>query len=124
PDVPISTGGDVTMNGRTGNLLLLLILGNCCAPMVSRPQGTGSSVVNSPHNLSATGPGTIRATGEQQVCIFCHTPHNAAPIQPLWNRNVAVNASVPYSPSSLQAKPGQPTGTSKLCLSCHDGTIA
>jgi predicted CXXCH cytochrome family protein len=24
----------------------------------------------------------------------------------------------------MQAAPGQPTGTSKLCLSCHDGTIA
>ena len=35
-----------------------------------------------------------------------------------------VTAYIPYSSSSLQAKPGQPTGTSKLCLSCHDGTIA
>jgi predicted CXXCH cytochrome family protein len=82
------------------------------------------SVVNSPHNLSATGPGTIRATNEQQVCIFCHTPHNASPIQPLWNRHLSVAAYIPYTSSSLQAQPGQPTGTSKLCLSCHDGTIA
>ena len=104
--------------------MLVLILGNClCAPALLRAQ-TGQSVVNSPHNLSATGPGTIRATGEQQVCIFCHTPHNAAPIQPLWNRNLPVSAYIPYSSSSLDALPGQPTGTSKLCLSCHDGTIA
>jgi predicted CXXCH cytochrome family protein len=104
--------------------LLVLILGNCCAPLISRGQPTGASVVNSPHNLSATGPGTIRATGEQQVCIFCHTPHNASPIQPLWNRNVPVAAYIPYTSSSLDAQVGQPTGTSKLCLSCHDGTIA
>jgi predicted CXXCH cytochrome family protein len=103
---------------------LVLILGNCCAPIVSLAQGVGTSVVNSPHNLSATGPGTIRATGEQQVCIFCHTPHNASPIQPLWNRNVPAAAYIPYSSTSMQAQPGQPTGTSKLCLSCHDGTIA
>ena len=25
------------------------------------------------------GPAPIRATTEQEVCIFCHTPHNAAP---------------------------------------------
>jgi predicted CXXCH cytochrome family protein len=101
---------------------LVLILGNMCVVAVSLGQIT--SVVNSPHNLSATGPGTIRATGEQQVCIFCHTPHNASPIQPLWNRSVPVAAYIPYASSSLDAKPGQPTGTSKLCLSCHDGTIA
>jgi predicted CXXCH cytochrome family protein len=111
------------MNRMRHNLaLLVLILGNACFVTPSLAQNT--SVVNSPHNLSATGPGTIRATGEQQVCIFCHTPHNASPIQPLWNRNVPVSAYIPYSSSSLDAKPGQPTGTSKLCLSCHDGTIA
>jgi len=102
----------------------VFILATCWMPMLALAQGTGMSVVNSPHNLSATGPGTIRATGEQQVCIFCHTPHNAAPIQPLWNRNVPVAAYIPYTSTAMQAQPGQPTGTSKLCLSCHDGTIA
>jgi predicted CXXCH cytochrome family protein len=82
------------------------------------------SVINSRHNLSASGPGAIRASSEQEVCIFCHTPHNAAPVQPLWNRNAPANGYTVYSSSSLQAKPGQPTGSSKLCLSCHDGTIA
>jgi predicted CXXCH cytochrome family protein len=83
-----------------------------------------TSIANSPHNLSASGPGTIRATAEQEICIFCHTPHNAAPIQPLWNRNVPVSAYTVYTSNSLVAKPGQPTGSSKLCLSCHDGSIA
>jgi predicted CXXCH cytochrome family protein len=86
--------------------------------------GQSSSIVNSKHNLSASGPGSIRATTEQEVCIFCHTPHNAAPVQPLWNRNVPAGAYTVYSSSSLRAKPGQPTGSSKLCRSCHDGTIA
>src|SRR5581483_279692 len=92
-------------------------------PPMRDPIRSGS-VVNSPHNLSASGPGAIRAAAEQEICIFCHTAHNSAPIQPLWNRNVPVNAYTVYTSSSLQAKPGQPTGTSKLCLSCHDGTIA
>jgi predicted CXXCH cytochrome family protein len=58
------------------------------------------------------------------VCIFCHTAHNSKPKTPLWNRNLPVAAYTVYSSSSLKAVPGQPTGNSKLCLSCHDGTIA
>ncbi|MBT8486894.1 MAG: cytochrome c3 family protein, partial [Phycisphaerae bacterium] len=84
----------------------------------------GRSVVDTPHNLAASGPGVIRATTEEQVCIFCHTPHNAAPIQPLWNRDLPVSGYTVYSSSALDARPGQPTGASKMCLSCHDGTIA
>ena len=83
-----------------------------------------TSVVDSMHNLSTSGPGAVRATTEEQVCIFCHTPHNATPIRPLWNRAMPVQAYSIYTSRSLDAKPGQPTGTSKMCLSCHDGTIA
>ncbi|USN99285.1 MAG: hypothetical protein H6810_01000 [Phycisphaeraceae bacterium] len=82
------------------------------------------SVVDSPHNLSASGPGSIRASSEQQVCIFCHAPHNTSPIRPLWNRTMPVDAYSIYTSRSLDAEPGQPTGMSKMCLSCHDGTIA
>ena len=83
-----------------------------------------NSIVNSPHNLSSGGPGPVRAAGEQEICIFCHTPHNSTAIQPLWNRTLPVSQYQVYSSNSLKAKPGQPTGSSKLCLSCHDGTIA
>jgi len=86
--------------------------------------GQGASVVDSVHNLSVTGPGSTKAAAEDQVCIFCHTPHNSAPIRPLWNRMLSVAAYSVYSSSSLDAHPGQPTGSSKMCLSCHDGTIA
>lgn len=82
------------------------------------------SVVDTAHNLSVSGPGVLRASSEEQVCIFCHTSHNASPIQPLWNRYLPVAAYSVYSSNSLDARPGQPTGSSKMCLSCHDGTIA
>lgn len=82
------------------------------------------SVLLSPHNLSAGGPGTIKAVSEDQVCIFCHTPHNATPVQPLWNRGLSISSYLVYTSRSMDAVPGQPTGSSKLCLSCHDGTIA
>ncbi len=83
-----------------------------------------TSVVLSPHNLSAAGPGAVRAITEDEVCIFCHAPHNSAPTRPLWNRATPVDAYQIYSSRALDALPGQPTGASKMCLSCHDGTIA
>lgn len=106
------------MKARIFIAIVAMLLGN----VIGVAQTT--SIVGSLHNLSASGRGAIRAANEQEICIFCHTPHNAAPIQPLWNRNLPVSAYTVYSSTSLQAKPGQPTGSSKLCLSCHDGTIA
>ncbi|RMD62537.1 MAG: hypothetical protein D6826_07200, partial [Alphaproteobacteria bacterium] len=77
--------------------------------------------------FSVTGPGQVRATSESQVCVFCHTPHHAeqaAPV-PLWNRKLSGATYSPYTSSSMDALGlGQPGGSSKLCLSCHDGTIA
>ncbi len=86
--------------------------------------GQFQSVVDSPHNLSAFGPGSVRASSEAQVCIFCHAPHNSSPVKPLWNRAMPVDAYAIYTSRALDASPGQPTGMSKMCLSCHDGTIA
>lgn len=83
-----------------------------------------ASILNTPHNLSVTGTGAIKAQSEQQVCIFCHTPHSSSPITPLWNRPSTGSTYIPYSSSTALAAPGQPTGASLLCLSCHDGTIA
>ena len=82
------------------------------------------SVVNSKHDLSARGPGAIRAVHETEICIFCHTPHNAAPQSPLWNRvNPRTHYRI-YESSTLDARVDQPSGPSKMCLSCHDGSMA
>jgi predicted CXXCH cytochrome family protein len=81
-------------------------------------------VFDTMHNLSIGGPGTLRAQSEQQVCIFCHAPHHASGVRPLWNHEFSVSSYAIYESSTLNAQPGQPTGASKLCLSCHDGTIA
>lgn len=86
-----------------------------------------SDIRNTKHNLSVTGPGPVQATSEDEVCVFCHTPHHAdqnAPV-PLWNRSLSGATYTPYTSSSMDALGlGQPGGSSKLCLSCHDGTIA
>ncbi|MBW7989981.1 MAG: hypothetical protein FVQ84_08205 [Planctomycetes bacterium] len=73
-------------------------------------------VKGSPHDLSAISSG--------DACSFCHTPHGAQPKTPGWNRKLSTAVYTIYQSSSLEAKVGQPTGSSKMCLSCHDGTVA
>ncbi|MEN8250880.1 MAG: cytochrome c3 family protein [Bacteroidota bacterium] len=61
---------------------------------------------------------------EGEICIVCHTPHNAlASNAPLWNRAATSATFTVYSGTTLNATVGQPTGQSLLCLSCHDGTV-
>jgi len=97
-----------------------------------------SEVASTRHNLSVSGPGTVKAASESQVCAFCHTPHGATGTDaggvgvraPLWNRKIPAGSTYTvYTSSSLDANAiqgalDQPGGSSKLCLSCHDGTIA
>ncbi len=94
-----------------------------CAVLLTQSYGQ-ERIATTVHNLSAGGPGVMRAASEQQICIFCHAPHNTLGLQPLWNRQLSAANYQIYTSSTLDAQPGQPTGSSKLCLSCHDGTIA
>jgi predicted CXXCH cytochrome family protein len=82
------------------------------------------TILASKHDLSSSGPGTIKATAESDVCGFCHTPHRGTGETPLWNHAMSTASYIPYSSSTTRASIGQPTGASKLCLSCHDGTVA
>jgi len=77
------------------------------------------------HDFSVTGPGPIKAKSETQRCVFCHTPHHSSKEGPLWNRKLSSATYIVGSPTGSQlTRPGQPDGSSKLCLSCHDGTVA
>ncbi|MFQ5747763.1 MAG: cytochrome c3 family protein, partial [Gemmatimonadota bacterium] len=83
---------------------------------------TGQTIVGSEHDFSGD---TWNTTGE--ICVVCHTPHNAdATVSnaPLWNHQVTGSTFTVYSSPTLDATVGQPGGSSKLCLSCHDGTVA
>jgi predicted CXXCH cytochrome family protein len=103
----------------------LFLIGAALLPV---PTARGDSVLNSVHNLSATGPGDIKSTSENNACIFCHTAHKAIGSTPLWNHTMSsVTNYVVYNSTRLQAlhiTVPQPNGSSRLCLSCHDGTIA
>ena len=79
---------------------------------------TAASIEGSAHDLAAAG------YDSRDTCSFCHTPHGTASENPLWNQKLSDAVYQIYQSSSLEAEVGQPTGTSKLCLSCHDGTVA
>ena len=84
------------------------------------PQG----IKDSKHNLSSGGLGDIKTDETSMICIFCHTSHHSASTAPLWNREESNVIYSLYDSSTLYSNPDQPDGASKLCLSCHDGTIA
>ncbi|MFN3413866.1 MAG: hypothetical protein ACK42L_07375, partial [Thermoanaerobaculum sp.] len=97
---------------------LLLLASGCLAQ--------GTSVVDTVHNLSAFGPGNVKVLGEKEVCKFCHVPHSATVTVPLWGRPVPQGQfQVPeISAGSGKVPAPQPDGASRLCLSCHDGSVA
>jgi len=92
--------------------------------------GHGAGILDSPHNLSAGSSARIKAADEKRVCIFCHTPHHATLSSdpefsgPLWSREENGQIYTVYDSSTIVGLPRQPQGPSRLCLSCHDGTIA
>lgn len=121
---PIQNPESRFQNGSGAHLALwrVLALGIVLAAPHAAP--ADESVVNSKHDLSAFGPGPIRATEESRVCVFCHAPHNASPAAPLWNRHNPTTHYRIYRSDTTDARIDQPGPSSKMCLSCHDGGIA
>jgi predicted CXXCH cytochrome family protein len=104
--------------GRAVGILAVALFAAVSVPGLAR-----ASVVDTRHNLSATGTGRVRA-GTTEVCAFCHTPHRAATTRALWSRDLPSITYTLYTSSTFDATAAQPTGATRLCLSCHDGTTA
>lgn len=99
-------------------LVALAVAGWFWWPGTAGAQGT---IVGSQHDFSAQG------WSGGKICIACHTPHAASTTvttAPLWNHASTTKAFALYTSPSLNASVGQPASESKLCLSCHDGTVA
>jgi predicted CXXCH cytochrome family protein len=92
---------------------------------VSAFAGSKQAVVGSQHDLGATGAGPV-TSGVSNSCIFCHAPHNVLPtVTPLWDHQLSSQTYTAYSSSTYNSGSQTPSaGSSKLCLSCHDGTVA
>ena len=97
-------------------------------PGLAAPGGD-AGLKHSKHNLAIGAAAklqgaTVQGTGESDMCKFCHTPHRGQGLKALWNQTLSAATYIPYSSTTMKAAVGQPTGDSKLCLSCHDGTVA
>ncbi len=79
-----------------------------------------AEITGSAHDFSSSG------WSGDEICIPCHTPHNANSITaaPLWNHEETAATYTTYTSSTMDETTGQPGPISKVCLSCHDGTIA
>jgi predicted CXXCH cytochrome family protein len=115
--------GHPSRHRRLGVLSALMVLW-AVGPVSGQGTIGQHSVVGSPHDLSVSGPGPIHALNEEQVCIFCHAPHHATGQAPLWNRYMPPTHYRVYHSSTTDARIDQPSGPSKMCLSCHDGALA
>lgn len=119
--------------------ILGIALSACIIATNAQAAGT-SDVRTTRHNFSKNSPlnSDLYKSGEVvQVCVFCHAPHGVTtPAKPLWNRTLSNTGGVPthyaerYSSGSFNAEgisgaiSSEPTGSSKLCLSCHDGVLS
>lgn len=78
-------------------------------------------IKGSAHDFSESG------WSHGEICVACHAPHNNIDVAdaPLWNHTVSSAVYELYtSPTFTADDISQPGGVSKLCLSCHDGTVA
>lgn len=84
-----------------------------------------TAVIGSQHDLTVTGSGPVKS-GVSSACIICHAPHNINPnVTPLWNHALSSQSYVTYNSTTYKGGAETPSsGSSKLCLSCHDGTVA
>ncbi len=102
---------------------LRLITGIFVAVALAASGTARAAISGSAHDLR-----TYNGITQTQICIFCHTPHNASAdkLAPLWNHASTATATfATYSSATLNATGlGQPAGTSKACMSCHDGSVA
>ena len=63
-----------------------------------------------------------------RICIACHVAHKSdtsVTDAPLWSHVNSTQTYTLYSSPTMNAGTmSQPSGLSKLCMSCHDGTVA
>ena len=110
----------------TRNAFGLLMMGG----MVLCPVTMNATVKQTHHDFSTEALGTKYSN---ELCNVCHTPHHAKDVKQLllWNHTVTEASYTLYSSPTMDATAPSDnlggvlsTSISKLCLSCHDGTVA
>jgi len=111
---------------------LKLLLGGLAvgAVVALTPSNSRATIIGSVHDFTSSTNywinGTVNWVSRSNVCGVCHTIHHANPDRsaPLWSHASTLQTFIVYSSPTFQG--GTPTiaGSSKACLSCHDGSVA
>ena len=104
-------------------LLVFAVLGLSLS--VLRAQQIGDSLGS--HDFTPGGSSQVKGNLSAS-CLYCHAPHSGmSSPTPLWNQTLSMQTYTMYGSTTYTGQPSpQPTlaGSSSLCLSCHDGTVA
>jgi hypothetical protein len=83
----------VVMTGVVGLVVLSLWHASAYAGRIADIQNTRHNFSASPmypDTLPSGQTRDVQATQEEQICVFCHTPHAAeTSVGPLWNRQLS-----------------------------------
>lgn len=104
------------------NLMKSLLVVAVAVPAIASAQ-----IANTRHDMAngAGGGGPKAGAGNNQTCIFCHTPHGARVLSAIWTR--PATAYVAYAAGNTTVEgTALPSGNvapeTQRCLTCHDGT--
>ncbi len=114
---------------RTGVKLWLVAVALVAAWALAPAAAIGADdITSTKHDFVTTGfGGDFSNVG---LCGTCHYPHNTGSAQLIWNHTLSSNALTFGASASTVAGTTLPTniasapGTTKNCLSCHDGSVA
>jgi len=95
-------------------IIVLVIAAGLVVTILSEWAPAG--IEGSKHDLSN------KAWSGGETCGACHSPHSAVPPKaaPLWN----ANADLTRTFGSAIGKTAQPGSSTRMCVRCHDGTVA
>lgn len=92
-----------------------------------------AALSGSKHDFREVGGG-FPITGITEICVTCHVPHRPLVNVPLWNHSMSTytytlyNQNADYASGNGAAYDSSPSGLanskSRMCMSCHDGSVA
>jgi predicted CXXCH cytochrome family protein len=87
--------------------------------LIAVPVALQSRIKDTPHKLTGTHGITVT---HDEVCRPCHTPHRASTeAEFLWNHKLTDMA---WTIDADADKTSMQNSSTRLCMSCHDGTVA
>jgi predicted CXXCH cytochrome family protein len=104
---------------------LLAVLAVMAVPALALAQISGSA-----HDIRARVGYAATDNSGGQICVYCHTPHNAQATKILWNHTASTTlagwatGSTTTNTTPLPTNVNEANSPSGRCMSCHDGSIA